>query len=209
MAWRRVLLLALAATALVASPGVARAATATSVVMYSDSGDYIGGGQTRLFTPGTSSITVSGSTSDLTVGVSGGASGDSYGLEFAAPPGGVLAPGVYDKAQRAAFREAGHPGIDVSGDGRGCNTISGRFEVRDFSVSPTGVLQRLWIVYEQHCEGGTAALFGEVRITQPIPDGPAATAPGLVRWPATEPGGMGTAVPVTLVAASPITIAGV
>jgi hypothetical protein len=205
--WRHVLVVALAAAALMASPGSAHAATATSVTMFSD-GDYIGGGETRLFTPGSASISVFGSTAYLTVSVSGGPSGDSYAMDFAAPPGQTLVPGVYDKAQRAPFREAGRPGIDIYGDGRGCNTISGRFEVKDFAVSSTGVLQRLWIVYEQHCEGGPAALFGEVRITEPIPDGPAATAPGLVRWPPAEPGATGAAVPVTLVAASPVQIAG-
>src|SRR5919204_859392 len=186
-----------------AVPAAARAASVTSVVMFSDSGDYIGGGQDRLFTPGDTAISVSGSTGYLTVHLSGGSSGTWFDMDFAAPPGQALAPGVYDRAQRAPFREAGRPGIDISGDGRGCNTISGRFEVRDFAVSADGVLQRLWIVYEQHCEGGPAALFGEVRITAPAPDGTAATVPGIVRWPVLEPGAAGKVVPVTLVAAAP------
>jgi hypothetical protein len=67
---------------------------------------------------------------------------------------------VYVGAQRAPFREAGRPGIEISGDGRGCNTISGSFEVRELVVAADGSVQRAWIMYEQHCEGGTAALFG-------------------------------------------------
>jgi hypothetical protein len=103
-------------------------------------------------------------------------------------------------AQRAPFREAGRPGIDISGDGRGCNTIEGLFEVKAFDVAADGTLQRLWIVYEQHCEGGESALFGEVRIGVAVPDG-ALVAPGIVRWPASDVGRAGAAVPVTVVAA--------
>lgn len=195
---------ALLAGLLLAAP--ASAATATSVVMLSDSGDYIGGGIPRVFHPGNAQITVSGSTGYVSVGVSGGSRGDAYHLEFAAPAGRALSPGVYAGAQRAAFREAGRPGIDIGGDGRGCNTIEGRFEVKAFDVSAAGELERLWIVYEQHCEGGDAALFGEVRIGVSAPDG-ALVAPAVVRWPPTDVGRAGTAVPVTVFAPEPVAIA--
>src|SRR4051812_50058017 len=122
--------------------------------MLSDAGDYIGGGQPRVYTPANGQVTVSGGTGAVSVGVSGGSRGDQFTLEFAAPAGQALAPGVYDDAQRASFRSAGRPGIDIYGDGRGCNTDSGRFEVRDIAVDGSGAVQGLWIVYEQHCEGG-------------------------------------------------------
>jgi hypothetical protein len=186
-------------------PGIAAAATSDAVTMFSD-GDYIGGGEQRLYTPANASISVGGSTSYLTVTVSGGTRGDAYDLDFAAPPGQVLVPGVYDKAQRAPFREAGRPGIDISGDGRGCNEVAGRFEVKAFSVSSAGTLEQLWIVYEHHCEGGGAALFGEVRLGVPGPSGAAASAPSVVRWPAVDLGGAGSAVPVTVVATSTVQI---
>ena len=66
--------------------GVAHAASIDAVTMFSD-GEWVGGGVHRLFTPANGEITVSGSTGDVYVGVSGGAQGDSYSLEFAAPPG--------------------------------------------------------------------------------------------------------------------------
>jgi hypothetical protein len=178
----------------------AHAATATSVTMLSDTGDYIGGGVPRLFHPGNAQIAASGNTGDLSLSVSGGTSGDSYTLQFAAPPGAQLAPGVYDSAQRAPFREAGRPGIDIGGDGRGCNTIDGRFEVKDITVSSSGTLDRLWIVYEQHCEGGLAALFGEVKVGMPAADGVPIAAPGVMRWPEGESGRPGSVQPVTFIA---------
>ena len=180
----------------------ASAAEATSVVMLSDSGDYIGGGESRFFHPGNGSVTVGGNAGFMTVSVSGGTRGDSFSLNFAAPPGQSLSPGVYERAQRAVFREAGRPGIDVSGAGRGCNTIGGRFEIKDFATNAAGAVTRAWIVYEQHCEGGTPALFGEVRIGVPIPDGPTDPAPSILRWPGIDVGRGGTVVPVTVLATS-------
>jgi hypothetical protein len=183
-----------------ALPASAGAAAADGVVMYSESGDYIGGGQNRVFHPGNAQISVGGSTAYLTVSVSGGNFGDSYSMDFAAPPGETLVPGVYDKAQRAPFRDQTRPGIDIGGSGRGCNEIEGRFEVKDLAVRSDGVLERLWIVYEQHCEGGTAALFGEVRLGIGTGEAPAFTAPGIVRWPVSDLGRAGMVVPVTVIA---------
>lgn len=184
---------ALPALLALAAPAAAHAAGGTSVTMFSDSGDWVGAGQQRLFTPALGSVSAKENRGGVTVGVSGGTAGDSYSMEFDAAPGKALVPGVYDRAQRAPFREAGRPGIDIDGDGRGCNTIDGRFEVKDFLRGSRGAVRRLWIVYEQHCEGGRPALFGEVRINEHS----AAAAPTIVRWPPGDRGGKGTAVPVT------------
>jgi hypothetical protein len=62
-------------------------------------------------------------------------------------------------AERSAFASPGHPGIDISGDGRGCNTITGRFEIRELTWSG-GVLNAFTATFEQHCEGGSATLRG-------------------------------------------------
>ncbi|MFL5884505.1 MAG: hypothetical protein ACJ77M_05495 [Thermoleophilaceae bacterium] len=171
--------------------------------MLSDHGDYIGQGQQRFFYPGNGSVTISGNAGALTVNVSGGTAGDSYAMGFAAPPGQNLAPGFYTGAQRAAFREAGRPGIDISGDGRGCNTDSGTFEVRDIHTDANGAVDRLWIIYEQHCEGGVAATWGEIEVNEPVPDGPMPS-PSVVRWPPIDAGRGAQTVPVTVVAGGPI-----
>ena len=72
---------------------------------------------------------------------------------------------VYDNAERAPFASPGHPGIDISGDGRGCNTITGRFQVDTLTVVG-GQLMELLASFEQHCEGGFAALRGCVHYTR-------------------------------------------
>jgi len=176
-------------------PASAGAATGGSATMSSEAGDYIGGGRQQIFDAQAGDRVVGSLSSDgaaLGVSVSGGTYGASYNMTFVAPDG-PLRPGVYVGAQRAPFREAGRPGIDVSGDGRGCNTISGSFEVRELVTAADGSVQRAWILYEQHCEGGTAALFGEVRIGEP-----SRTVPTLLRWPARDVGGGGQAVPVSI-----------
>jgi uncharacterized protein (TIGR03437 family) len=185
-------------------------ATVAYVVMYSDSGDYIGGGTQREFDPGNASITVSGSASSLTIGLDGGTSGDYYDMDFAAAPGDMLTSGgIYTDAQRAPFREAGHPGIDIYGSGRGCNTDTGLFEVKDIATDSSGAIVRLWIVYQQHCEGGRPALWGEVKLNEPVDVGGTAAAPGIVRWPTTDVGAPNTVVPVTVAAIGSTTINGV
>ena len=187
----------LIAVAALPSPG--RASPSSFVVMFSD-GDWVGGGAQRVFTPRTGTITLRGTAGYLTVGVSGGTLGDSYTMDFAAPAGKKLRPGVYIGAQRAPFREAGRPGIDIGGDGRGCNTITGLFEVRDIRINRKGAVTRLWLLYEQHCEGGRSALYGEIRVGEPASPDPLLVAPTTVRWPASDLGRPSTVVPVTLMA---------
>jgi len=186
----------------------AQAANTSSVVMFSDPGDWVGAGEHRLFHPGNGSVTVGAGAGQVSVSVSGGTSGDSFDLDFAAPPGQALAVGAYERAQRAPFREAGRPGIDIGGDGRGCNIIAGRFDVKQLETGAGGAITRLWIVYEQHCEGGVPALFGEVRINVPVADGSSDPAPAAVRWPGLDIGRGGTVVPVTVLASAPTQLAG-
>ncbi len=80
-------------------------------------------------------------------------------------PNPVLTTQVYEGAQRWPFQDTGHPGFDVSGDGKGCNTVSGRFEIRDLKMNG-GSLQSFTATFEHHCEGGSPALRGCVHYGQ-------------------------------------------
>jgi hypothetical protein len=67
----------------------------------------------------------------------------------------------YDGAQRYPFEEAGHPGLDITGAGRGCNMSSGWFQIESLAGGPnSGSFTELTVIFEQHCENGTAALRG-------------------------------------------------
>ena len=88
-----------------------------------------------------------------------------------------IQPGVYTDAQRADFAAPGHPGLDVSFQNRGCNTLTGSFEIFDvtFGANPLRV-STFDAGFEQHCEGFAPALLGRfqfniVEVT-PIPEPP-------------------------------------
>jgi len=70
-----------------------------------------------------------------------------------------MAVGVYEDAERAPFAPAGKPGLSISGDGRGCNVLSGRFQVVEFNRSGSN-LTSFTATFEQHCEKGIPALRG-------------------------------------------------
>jgi hypothetical protein len=141
--------------------------------MNSQSGDYIGGGQEQLYTGADSAV--NGSLQQgpdyFSANVIQGSYVHWWYVDIAAPRGVPLAVGSYIRATRAAFRSAGSPGIDVSGDGRGCNTITGKFDVNELTFWPSGDLRVFQATFEQHCEGFTPALFGRIRVeaAQPAP----------------------------------------
>jgi len=138
----------------------------------SESGDYIGGGQTRTFTPTDSGFSSMISADNREIAISVLSSSSFWSLNMAAPAGTKLLPGVYEGATRWPFQAPPTPGLDFSGDGRGCNTSTGRFEVLEAVYASFGYVERFHATFEQHCEGGTPALFGEIQIVNPPPPPP-------------------------------------
>jgi hypothetical protein len=72
---------------------------------------------------------------------------------------------VYSDAQRDPFEMPGHPGLSITGDGRGCNTLTGSFQIEDLTMTGATVTS-FTATFEQHCEGGGAALRGCVHFQQ-------------------------------------------
>ncbi len=154
-----------------ASLGVRSAAAQeeTFVSFVSEPGDYIGQGQQLMFTPGSATFESYNSFESQVLVRVFPFSGGFWILQFAAPTGQTLVPGIYEGAARSA-QEPGQPGLDVGGDGRGCNTITGRFEVLEAAYGPGDYVRRFHASFEQHCEGADPALFGEIAIVNPPPD---------------------------------------
>ncbi|MFD7921218.1 hypothetical protein ACFV3R_18570 [Streptomyces sp. NPDC059740] len=167
------LALALAAGGVLGTGGAAFAGTATeaSLSFSGDAGDYIsGGGSYSYATASNDRLNVSGSTDHSHVNVSvDGANGDWWYLDLAAPAGQELQAGTYTGATRYPFNESAEPGLSLDGNGRGCNTLTGSFTITDIAFAPDGSVQDLDATYEQHCEGGSAALRGEVHVASPEP----------------------------------------
>jgi hypothetical protein len=168
---RRVIPLVLAAAvAVLLLPAAASAQPAESgtVSMVSDPGDYIGQGQTWSYaTEAGDGISASTNGSVVSVAVNG-YNGDWWYLDFDAPGSQPLVAGTYASATRYPFNGTG-PGLSVSGEGRGCNELTGSFTVTQavYGGADSSYLQDFEATFEQHCEGAEPALRGTVSIHNP------------------------------------------
>ena len=181
--WRRAALTALlsagcvVAGVVVAVPAQATPVEAGSVTMTSEPGDFIGVGGTYAYSVAAGDVLLVRSTrvavDDPVNGVAvdvEAANGDRWSLSFAAPTGQPLVVGDYPGAAR--MQDAEVPGLDVNGNGRGCNTVVGSFRVTDAVYGLNGYVQTFAVSFEQHCDGDAAALRGQVRIDNPANPAP-------------------------------------
>lgn len=154
-----ILVFSLTASALASTPQ-------TFLNLMSQPGDYVGQGSTQTFTPADGTFALSNTAYTANVTFHNSDYSQFWTLSFGTPSSVSTVKfgrGEFDNAQRTAFRSPTRPGLDVGGDGRGCNTVTGRFMVSDFALNTDGTIARLAIDFEQHCEGATPALYGSVR----------------------------------------------
>lgn len=141
----------------------AASAQVTSLSMTGDPGDFILGGQTKFLTPADGTFFVNGTSSSGVVSMTLFGPTEFWSVDFAAPSGQSLAVGTYTGAARYPFQSPSQPGLSISGDGRGCNTLTGSFTVLEVSYGADSNIASFDATFEQHCEGVTAALRGEFR----------------------------------------------
>jgi hypothetical protein len=104
--------------------------------MNSEAGDYIGQGIQQAFTTADGVFTAGRNFDNgVTIAFQGGNA--NWEAAFPAAGNAVLVPGSYENATRIPFQSPVNPGINISGWGRGCNTITGRFDVLE-AVYGTG-----------------------------------------------------------------------
>jgi hypothetical protein len=143
---------------------VSAQAQVTSLTMTGDAGDYIGGGQFYFYTPADGAF---GAQQNSSQGVSLSFSTPSFDhwwyLDFAAPNSQLLTVGTYLGATRFPFQASSEPGLSVYGDGRGCNMLTGSFQVLQVTYGSGTDIIAFDALFEQHCEGAVAALRGEIR----------------------------------------------
>jgi hypothetical protein len=143
---------------------VSAQAQVTSLTFVSDPGDYIGGGQFSFFTSADGTFTAG---QNYDQGVSLSFIAPSYehwwNLDFAAPNNQPLTAGTYTGAVRFPFQTTNQAGLSVYGDGRGCNTLTGSFQVLEVTYGAANDILSFDATFEQHCEGVTPALRGEIR----------------------------------------------
>jgi hypothetical protein len=137
----------------------------------SETGDYIGQGQTRSvsFTAAqTSAQIVNGQ--ELSITSDNGTDRFSVNLAPRRNLDTVLEPGYcYERTQRTLFRSSGRPGVDLGMNSRGCNDSMGRFRVRELVLAGTQVTSAA-IDVVQHCsKDGGKAIFSNIRINSTVP----------------------------------------
>jgi hypothetical protein len=136
----------------------------TSLTMMSDPGDYIGGGQFYFYTPADGTFSAQGTYGQpVTLSFNTPSYEHWWYLDFAAPNNQPLTVGTYTGAVRFPFQATNQAGLSVYGDGRGCGTLTGSFQVLEATYGAANDIQSFDATFEQHCEGGTSALRGEIR----------------------------------------------
>ena len=133
----------------------------------SQAGDGIGQGKEVRFNGADGTFTVNASSSTLGARFLSTGYTHWWYLGIGTANGAVLQAGAYESAQR--FPSAEHPQLDFSGDGRGCNTLTGRFDVLEIVRDASGAVTQLAVNWEQHCEGEVPALFGQIRYNSDVP----------------------------------------
>jgi hypothetical protein len=137
----------------------------TFLYLNSQPGDYVGGGLQQMFTPSDGTFNLVTINGIVQVFFDNASYSQTWTLMFEPTVGRTLTKGMYEYAGRFAYTE---PGLSVGGDGRGCNTDNGRFYVSDIAFSSSGVVERLAVDFEQHCEGTAPALYGSVRYNSTV-----------------------------------------
>ncbi len=133
----------------------------TALVMDSPQGDYIGGGQNYYFTPADGTFTANkNSPNSVQLFFKGGGGGHFWNLSFAAPGNAPLVPGDYPGAIRSPT--ATQPGLDVGGDGRGSNTVTGSFTVKEITYGANNTIIAFDATFSQRSEGFGPPLTGEI-----------------------------------------------
>lgn len=143
-------------------------AQVTSLSLFSDPGDFVGGGQNAFFTPanGVFSAQVSAGNSVSVNFV--GQPGVFWNLQFAACCGSPLTVGDYFAVGVPSIF-SGNAGMMISGDGRSCDNLTGVFHVLQLSVNPDGSIASLDVIFAQQCQSGDPALSGEIRFNATAP----------------------------------------
>jgi len=131
----------------------------TSITLTSDAGDYIGGGKKYDYSNKNALINTTENGGLFHLSISGN---EWWYADFQMPAGhSQLEPGTYTQLTRYPFNDQSTGGLSWSGEGRGCNTLTGSMEIKK-ATYVSGKLTAVALTFEQHCEGGSAALHGTI-----------------------------------------------
>ena len=127
----------------------------------SSDGDFIGSGKSVVLTDADGNFSVQIVRGEIHFTLDGG--GDRWHLNLAPPQGVKLLAGTYGGAQRCAFHSPTRPGLEFYGGGRGCNRLSGSFNINRVIYDDLGAsVLYLDVTFKQQCEETGQSLFGRL-----------------------------------------------
>jgi hypothetical protein len=146
-----------------ASPAATYAVTTVSFT--SDPEDFVGRGRALTFTLENSLFSANvgndGSYLSIVIRPKSGTT-PVWGFIVTSPNGSAISPGTYTTI-RSPVSDSWS--ADFGGDGRGCGRITGRMVVHAFDfIAVNQALKHFRASFEQHCEGASPALRGEVAV---------------------------------------------
>lgn len=164
---------------------VGAALAETTVELVSEPGDYVGQGAAYSYDDTNADIRFSRNF-DNGINMSiqrlpGETSGDWWYMSMAAPGDAEITVGSYDGATRFPFHDFDDPGFSFSGNGRGCNTSTGSFDVYTVEYDQDGNVTALAASFEQFCGNSSFPLRGEIVFNTVLPIGVKSIGVGLTR----------------------------
>jgi hypothetical protein len=172
----------MALTLLLCQPAFAAIANSGSIYMVAEPGSWVGGGlgaPSVLWTHGDQGIMQGASNFDQGASISFD-NGGYWSFDFAAPTydpitntnnGNPLHTGFYNNATRFPFNSPTRPGLDVSGEGRGNNTLGGWFYIWEVGYGTDGSINLLAVDFRQYDESEQMqgpSLYGSLRFNSSV-----------------------------------------
>jgi hypothetical protein len=137
----------------------------------SSDGDFIGAGQTRVYSVQAGSFDTDTTRGYLTVRYDDLDPAVHWNFELSAAGGGLPVVGTYTGAVGVGHPVGDAPGLNFNGSGRACFPSAGSFQLLEIEVDSLGQLQRLAVDFEQTClqSNTPAPIRGSVRINSSLP----------------------------------------
>ncbi len=104
---------------------------------------------------------------------------------------GRLQRGYYGNLSCYPFQVPANGGLSWSGEGRGCNTLTGWFVIDDIQYQDN-TMQSIDLRFEQHCDGAAGAAHGQIHWNAnevAAPPGPVTPVPDTLWRAVSQPSG--------------------
>lgn len=128
-----------------------------------DAGEFVSSGRSRTFKSPAQEVQLT-QNGPGDIQISFGREDKEFDTSFSTDTGKRFEVRSYAGAERWGFGSSGHPGLEISGDGHGCNEIAGSFNVTEVAYSPDGKITRFAATFVQQCDDSKLAARGTVDI---------------------------------------------